>query len=172
MSEVSPRQRQGLILLLSVGIVAGSSVLAWHYRPLSPTERQLLGHWCDEGVFDVEGFTFTEDRRFVREEIAARWIAGEGSWSASGGKLQLVYDRQPPPWALSWVAAAARLQHLLRSNRYALDVEFEGATRMNWLASDSDERAGSSRRKLVGSEDWRSKRQRRAPQQNRSENRE
>lgn len=143
MSEPSARQRRWLIPLLAVGCLTGSAVLAWHHRPLSQTERQLLGRWRDERWIEAEGYTFTADRRFVKEEIVPRWIAGEGTWSAAWGKLELVYDRKSPPWRLNW-ATAAHVWHLLRPNRCRLDVEFRGESQLEWRVSGAGEHAGPS----------------------------
>ena len=146
---VSSRIFRWLLPLLSVGVVTGIGLLAWPDPPLSPIECQLLGHWRDEGVFEVEGYTFTEDRRFVRDEIAARWVAGEGHWSAAKGKLELHYEHEPPRLGMSWVAVTTRLRRFLAPDRSVLEVQFDGPNRMIWRDPGHDPDIGLPGRRLV-----------------------
>jgi hypothetical protein len=94
------------------------SPIAWHFRPLTATERLLLGSWRNRGPTTGVVVIFTADRRYQSRLTAGGPGSGPriletGSWRASG--TDFIF-RADPTLPLSWNTLSAHLNRLVFGN--------------------------------------------------------
>lgn len=108
---VNKRRRWPWIVLAVVSLLFGVGI-AWHFRPLSAAEREMVGVWQS----GISTYTLTADRRYVVRRVAP-WSAlvgvERGNWQISGGWLSLRSDLDDP---LSWRSLPLHLRRLFQAN--------------------------------------------------------
>lgn len=83
MVETAKRRRRWRCVVLAVLLLSVGTSVAWRLRPLTETERRLLGTWLWEEA-RME-FKFTSDRRFSRRVHGE--VLEHGNWPASNGEV-------------------------------------------------------------------------------------
>lgn len=128
MSDGSPRRRRWLTWIMSVGILLGVAPLAWRYRPLSQTERKLVGTWRIGSEPERSRLTLTRGRRI---SAVTDKVDRSGNWYASDGKLYVSYDL---PFPEDWSEVLQYLQQRFSQGRGLhsgpIDLKFEGTMRV------------------------------------------
>lgn len=126
MSEGTSKRRRWLIWLLVVVGILFCAPLAWRYRPMSETERRLVGTWVIGNEKDRSRIELTRGRRVVATGGGAKTL---GTWYASDGELFVSYDL---PFPQSWNEVTEYLMQIVSRDHGLdigpVDVEFEGTT--------------------------------------------
>lgn len=128
MSDGVAKGRRWILWLLAVaGLLIGTPV-AWRYRPMSETERLLVGTWAYGTGQDRGRIEFTRGRRVVAMGGGQKTL---GAWHTSDGKLFVSYDL---PFPQTWSQVTAYLTQVISRDHGLdigpMDVEFEGTTRI------------------------------------------
>lgn len=91
---VRKRRRWPWVLLAAVLLLVGGRI-AWRYRPLSDSEKRLVGGWALWLPQD-ETFRFGADRRFfVRGTHGGEWSASETAFYVNSNVSFSALDRFP-----------------------------------------------------------------------------
>jgi len=111
MSETAKRRRRWPWLFLAALLVLVGGPVAWQFRPLTPAERALVGHWRSS-VHDAD-YHLSSDHRFQltldlgdQESLPVR-----GSWTASGSSFHVRAVPGGSPWKnplrhwCAWISA-------------------------------------------------------------------
>ena len=129
MSDGFRKRRRWVIGLFVIGGLLAGVPLAWRYRPMSETERRLVGTWAVGNDTDRSRIELTRGRRIVANGGGTKTL---GVWYASEGKLYVSYDQ---PFPQTWGDVPEYLTQIV-SRDHGLDVgpidlQFEGSARVH-----------------------------------------
>lgn len=122
MAEVANKRRRWPWAVLAVVISVFVSVAGWRYRPLNPTERQLVGTWHEVGSPESR-FRYFPNRRFCLYSVYGKGefdVGALGSWSCSDSSLIYRTDRG---LFWNWSSPLYSLRNLFLSD--TLDLRFD-----------------------------------------------
>ena len=134
LSESPKSRRRWLRVLAALVLFAFAAPIAWRYRPLSDSERPLVGTWrIHRNDLKDSVLTFTGDRRFQSQTIhrpplqpppTASPVYSAG-WRVAEGTLILKGDLEIP-W--SWQTLTIKLRQLVlrEGEEHRYSVEFDG----------------------------------------------
>ena len=139
----------GKWIAVTIAVLLAGTV-AWSFRPLTRTERELVGGWSQvrtKGAYDTviaDTLWFRTNRRFevMRPQVQMRQVGVEtttqisiqqGSWGASGRSLFETNDVVGvSPWKAYLLNPMLVLNRILGRNRSHYVVRFEGPDRL-WV---------------------------------------
>ena len=122
MTETVRKRRRWPWAFLAVGLVLVAACLGWHFRPLTPAERKLVGRW--ETAIVSELYEFRSDRVLLIDgRPTATWSASEHSLTIRSSVLPFRYSSRSWP-----VRVGKRIQQLLLPNTRS--ATWEGPDRL------------------------------------------
>ena len=103
MTETAKRRRRWPWIVLAGVLILIAGALAWPFRPLNPTEQQLVGRWLYGSEVHIQ---FDANRRYhvpmftTKSGISELTFQERGNWTASDGQVTLFYDAldENLPW--------------------------------------------------------------------------
>lgn len=133
-------RRRWVSLTLFAGTVAVVAFLAWNFRPLNATERQLVGTWrmqTAQWSMPPSRVTLATDRRYLVHATPGRPPVCAGMWSGSGNRFVL-----RPHRPMSWQGLRGLLFEILQPEPNRRDVELKILSADNfctqtWKVNDS-----------------------------------
>lgn len=151
-SVPAKRRRWWLWGVFVAGVLVVAAPVAWRYRPLNRTERQLLGTWSVNmrGRPDHYKVEFGADRQYIRQ-LNTRFLSSplplDGRWEASHAVLSALYV--PPdnsllaPWKAVpiWKRLLDRVRTLLPDGQenedwVTMPLEFDSVDTFRTTSSD------------------------------------
>ena len=144
MPERSNKCRHWPWVLLAIGLILAVGRVAWRWRPLTETEKSLVGTWRHESAVETLETTYGSDRRFTTVLMdRSQWPVPslscfEGSWHAAEGRLVQSVDKGVPRTLKQFTALAKsklmnqgsppRLIRVREDVLFVADDESEGGT--------------------------------------------
>lgn len=125
MTEIARKRRTWPWGLLAAALFIFIALAAWQYRPLNPTERQLVGTWQEIGSLESR-LRYFPDRRFCSYAVYGKGefdVGALGSWSCTDSSL--IYRTEAGPvW--SWSSPVWSLRRLFLSDTLNLRFDENG----------------------------------------------